>query len=129
MSVFRAPYERMFYSLGAILDREEVILSGRTDPLADEAAQQVLAARIAWIGKGRELEPRIARLERWIWLAVAFSGLGLAASALWPALELSRPSAVALLIVCLGPLGYGSARIGWVARDALTTVRSEIEAI
>jgi len=126
MSVFRAPYERVFHSLGAILDREEVILARRTDPLADAAAQTALDARIAWIGKGKEIEPKIARVEKWIWLSVAMSAAGLLCSALWPAIELSRLLSLVILVACLAPLAYGTLRISLIVNDAFHVVRKQI---
>ena len=129
MSVFRAPYDHLYHKLGSILDREEIILRGRVGDSMLEQVERVLAARILWLTKGKELEPKIARLERWIWASIILSFVGLLATALWPGLMLERWESVAIIGVCMAPLCIGVTSINSLIRHDLAGVRRNVEAL
>lgn len=127
MSVFRSPYERLYHRLGAILDREEILLRGRTDSAALTHADSVTNARVRWLAKGREIEPIVRARERWIWVAVALSCAFLLVCSLWPGLEVKRWVACLCLGVVVCPLLWGAWRITADVNNKLAQVRADIE--
>lgn len=129
MSTLRAPYERLYHRLGAILDREETLLEHRQDPPALNHTHSVVMARSKWRAKGRDLEPIIARKEVWIWLSVVLSCCGLLAAALWPQFELSRLCVLLVLIAAGAPMGWGVISINIDVQSDLSNLKREIEAL
>jgi hypothetical protein len=127
MSVFRAPYEQRYQRLGAILDREELILRGRDDQGAVNHMDNVVAARVDWLAKGRELEPIIRGHETWIWVSVVVSCGALVVCSLWPAIVITRFLASLSLLIVIGPMIFGAGRIVWGVRDSLAVLTNRIE--
>jgi hypothetical protein len=113
MSVFRAPYERLYQRLGAILDRED----------------KIAAARMIWHHKGREVEPIIRRWERLIWASIFLSTIGLIAAALWPNLSFGRWMALGLITAALSPGAFGTWKIFSEIHDKLSVLSATIRSL
>jgi hypothetical protein len=129
MSVFRAPYERLYQRLGAILDREEELIRGRTGDSALAQADKIAAARMIWHHKGREVEPIIRRWERLIWASIFLSTIGLIAAALWPNLSFGRWMALGLITAALSPGAFGTWKIFSEIHDKLSVLSATIRSL